>query len=70
MAGLKAKIIAAIERHCSEGASGRLIGADDAAEDILEAIRDPGESGNWPRYSYGEWSRRNVEAYVDDVRDE
>jgi hypothetical protein len=44
MKSLRDKITAAIEKHCSEGASGRLIGADDAADDILDAIPDLGEN--------------------------
>ncbi len=40
MNGLREKIIAAIEKNCSEGASGRIIGVDDAADDILEAIEE------------------------------
>ncbi|MET3481506.1 hypothetical protein [Methylobacterium sp. 1973] len=41
---MRANIVAAIEKHCSEGASGGLIGADEAADDILNAIPDPGEN--------------------------
>ncbi|MGX9980746.1 hypothetical protein [Methylobacterium fujisawaense] len=63
MRSLRANIVAAIEKHCSEGASGRLIGADEAADDILDAIPDPGENARLASFA------REIISYIFDGTD-